>query len=96
MQNLHITINENHTKYFILKAFPCAECDCNIPANREESCVFVKPVTYVLQQGRCPECGASNTVLSAKTRAECLALERMAAKLEGVKSIDSKVLAPHE
>lgn len=93
-QPLHITINHNRSRFFLLRSLPCAECGFSIPASREQSSVHVKPVTYASQEARCPRCSASNMVLSARTEADCAQLERLVAGMDGELMVNKKSLEP--
>lgn len=81
MTSIHFFINQNDTGHLLLKRIPCAECGFSMRPSKGES-VLDKPVPHAIQTATCPRCGAEHFVASAATKADCVALEPVLAKMK--------------
>lgn len=81
MNPVHVFINQNDTGFLLLKRIPCAECGFSMRPAKGSSVLNV-PVPHALQTATCPQCRAQHIVISAATKADCVALEPMLAFLK--------------
>lgn len=79
---LHALINETRMESVILSRFPCAECGLMITPDLSKNEVRLVPVRHGVQFGGCQSCGAAHFVVSASTKADCIALEPVFAEMK--------------
>ncbi|WP_408601628.1 hypothetical protein [Pseudomonas sp. PLMAX] len=79
---VHAFINETRMESVILPKFPCAECGKLITADQSRDQVLLVPVRHGVQFGDCQNCGATHFVVSASTKADCVALEPVFADMK--------------
>lgn len=59
----------------VFNKFACPACGSKVRINPKSRRVQDNPVTHSFQVGKCVSCGDDCVVVSAKTNAECVALE---------------------
>ena len=79
---LHLFINETSMESVILPHFPCAECGSTITPDPSKNEVLLVPVRHGFQFGDCQNCSAAHLVISASTKADCVALEPVVAEMK--------------
>lgn len=79
---LHAFLNETRMEAVLLKNFPCADCGASVAPDEARAQVLDIPVRHGVQFGDCTSCGASHMVVSASTKADCVALEPVFAEMK--------------
>jgi hypothetical protein len=79
---LHAFINETRQESVLLTSVPCADCTAIISLNPEGDQVLTEPVRHGMQSGECANCGALHMIVSASTKADCIALEPVFAEMK--------------
>ena len=79
---LHAFINETRMEAVLLKSFPCADCGVSVFPDEVRAQVLDMPVRHGVQFGDCASCGASHMIVSASTKADCVALEPVFAEMK--------------
>lgn len=78
---VHVFINETRNENVLIPQWPCAECGALVIADTARNEIVEVPVKHGLQYGSCPRCGAAHFIASARTKADCVALEPIVAEL---------------
>jgi hypothetical protein len=72
---VHAFLNETRTDQVLLDHFPCAECGAIITPDPLLNEIMDSPVKHGIQTAACPACSSLHFVISASTKADCIALE---------------------
>ncbi len=80
MSHFHFLINEAPATDLAASSWTCAECKSCFPVEGEPR-YAITPVRHCMQQITCPECRAYHVVLSAGSKADCVAIEPELEKL---------------
>lgn len=81
MMSIHVFINEARGGALLPPSFACRDCRRKVrPAARTVRVVRL-PVLHSVMAGVCSGCGASHLVITAKTKADCVALEAVAERM---------------
>lgn len=90
---VHAFINETKQESVLVSTFPCAECGASITPDAEREHILETPVHHGLQFGDCPNCSSSHMVMSASTKADCIALEPAFAEMKRSLSASSAMVS---
>jgi hypothetical protein len=71
----HAFLNETRMEQVFLDHFPCADCGATITPDPSTNELYDSPVRHGIQAAACPVCLSIHFVVSASTKADCIALE---------------------